>query len=81
MTEIHIYELAILIESVHEKSQKSCCIQNEIKINNNYYKIKIKIMLLKLSFKNSGCKIISNFFYQLITAKRHFGKMNILYPI
>jgi hypothetical protein len=58
MTEIYKYELAILMESVHGKSQKSFCIKKLTKINNNYNKTIIKILLTKLSFKNSRCKII-----------------------
>jgi len=45
MTEIHKYELEILIESLHGKSQKSFCIKKEIKINNNYNKMIINILL------------------------------------
>lgn len=54
--------MAILIESVHRKSQKSFCIKKEIKINNNYNKMIIKILLIKLSFKNYSFKtILKNF--------------------
>jgi hypothetical protein len=56
MPEIYKYELAILIESVHGKSQKSFASKKEIKINSNYNKMIIKILLIKLSFKITVAK-------------------------
>lgn len=68
MTEIYKYELAILIESEHGKSHESFCIKEEIKIKNNYNKIIIKILLIKLSCKNSSCKMI---FKNFLSADRN----------